>query len=180
MTWAIFSDSHIKAIGEMLTSGSERVLAVVGGALLEDTIYRTLSERLRDIPDIVESILGVDGPLGNTGPQIEVLFLLYGIDQKTRVALKAVAHIRNFFAHDLDASFDSVDKEFVKAINQLNLHDGKTHYPHHLGGGDSPHKIETINNRRDLFTVNLKLGLIALMRDRVSHEPHSSEQRKTP
>jgi hypothetical protein len=176
MAWAIFSNSHLRAIGEMLTSGSERALAVVGGALLEDTLYRTLSERLRNNPEIIERILGTNGPLGNMGAQIDVLYLLYGIDQDTRIALKAITTIRNLFAHEVAASFNSEDKKFVKAIDQLNLHEGKTHYPHHLGGGDGPHKIETIHNQRDRFTVNLKLGLIALMRDRVSHKPHSSEQ----
>ena len=175
MTWAIFSNSHVKGIGEMLTSGSERVLAVVGGALLEDTIHRTLSERLQDKPDVVKNLLEVDRPLGNTAPQIDLLYLLYGIESDTRTALKAVAHIRNRFAHDLDMSFDSEDKDFVKEIEKLNLHKGKTYYPHHLGGGESAYKIEEVTNRRERFTVNLKLGLIALMRDRLSHKPHSNE-----
>ena len=174
MTWAIFSNSHIKAIGEMLTS-SDRVLAVVGGGLLEDTIYRTLSERLRNDRDVVANLLEIDKPLGNTAPQIDLLYLLYGFDGDMRAALKAIAHIRNLFAHELEASFDSEDKEFVKNIEKLNLHRGKTYYPHHLGGGDSTYKIEEVNNKRDRFMVNLKLGLIALMRDRLSHKPHSNE-----
>jgi hypothetical protein len=39
MTWAIFPDEKdTKAVIELLTTGSERVMAVVGGALLEEPL----------------------------------------------------------------------------------------------------------------------------------------------
>ena len=85
--------------------------------------------------------------------------------------------MRNFFAHHTDASFDSLDKNFAEAMRRLVLHEGKTHYPHHLFGPDSNVPIEPITTRRDQFLVNLKLGLIALMRDRISHHEHSSKPR---
>jgi hypothetical protein len=174
MTWAIFDDSHTRGIIEMISSGSERVLTVVGGALLDETVRRTLKERFRDEPGIVANILEVERPLGSLGAKIDVLYLLYGIEQ-TREALKGLAGVRNFFAHNLDASFDSVDKEFLKAMSRLRLHENRTHYPHHLYGGDGPYAIESIKNRRTQFVVNLKLGLIMLMRDRVSHRTHTNQ-----
>ena len=52
-----------------------------------------------------------------------------------------------------------------------------SHYPHHLfSWKDTEAPIEQINNDRDQFIVNLKLGLLALMQDRVSHHKHSNEQ----
>ena len=175
MTWAIFDDVHMQAIGEVIASGSERVTAVVGGALLDDTLRRTLSERLRDHKDIRGKILKVGGAIGNTGPKIDILFMLYAFEKPVRDTLYGIAEIRNFFAHNLDASFDSEDKQMVRAMQKLCLHNGKTVYPHHIYDGDTDLTIETVSTNRDKFLVNLKLCLIMLMRDRVSHETWSNK-----
>jgi hypothetical protein len=183
MTWAIFpGDIHARAVLELITAaahpaGSERIIAVVGGALLEQAVDRTLRERLINIPGLVNNLLGVDRPLGNMGPKIDLLRLLGAIDEKTRTALKGIAGVRNFFAHNLSASFDSLDDDFDKSMKRLVLHENRTHYPHHLFGPDSKIVLEPINSRRDQFIVNLKLGLIALMRDRISHEPFTNRPR---
>lgn len=181
MTWAIFpGDTHLRAVVELVSaglqpSGSERVMAVVGGTLLDEAVTRTLQERLIDDPGIVNNLINVDRPLGNPGPKIDVLYLLGAFDQQTRGALKGIVGVRNFFAHHLDASFDSLDREFLKAMNRLTLQENRTHYPHHLYGPDSKHEIEPITNKKTQFVVNLKLGLIVLMRDRVSHESHTNQ-----
>ena len=62
MTWAVFpDDKYTAAVIELLTeaakpSGSERVMAVVGGALLEEAVDRTLRERLIDDPGVIKKI----------------------------------------------------------------------------------------------------------------------------
>ena len=89
--------------------------------------------------------------------------------------MKGIAGVRNFFAHQLDASFDSLDEKFARAMRRLTLHENKSHYPHHLFGPDSNIAIEPVTSKRDQFVVNLKLALIALMRDRVSHHPHANQ-----
>jgi DNA-binding MltR family transcriptional regulator len=175
MTWAIFpEDRYARAVIELVSTGSERVVAIVGGALLEEAVDRTLRERLLNMPGLVDSLLTVDRPLGNMGPKIDLLRLLGAFDEETRIAIKAVARVRNFFAHHLDASFDSPDTEFVKHVKRLTLHEDRTHYPHHLFGPNSAVAIEPINSKRDQFVVNLKLALITLMRDRISHEPYTN------
>jgi hypothetical protein len=173
MTWAVFDDSHLTAIGELLLTGTERVTAVIGGALLEEAVERTLVERLRDAPKIIEAQFNPEKPLGSIGPQIELLYLLYAIDDSTRQTLKAIAAIRNFFAHNPAVSFAS-DK-IRKSVGQLELHKDKTHYPNPRIGGDSDEGIEEIKDHKTLFLVNLKLGLLGLMRDRVSHKLHTNE-----
>jgi len=176
MTWAIFPhDSHYRAVGELLSTPSERVIAVVGGTLLDEAITRTLSERFRDDDKIVTGLLGLERPLAGLGPKIDTLYLLYAFDTQTRKALKGLVNVRNFFAHNLDASFDSLDKRFLKAMSHLILHEGRTHYPHHLYGPDSNYAIEEIINKQAQFVVNLKLGLIILMRDRLSHETNKNQ-----
>ena len=83
--------------------------------------------------------------------------------------------MRNFFAHRTEAAFDTLDRDFTDAMKRLVLHEGRTHYPHHLFGPDSKMPIEPIASRRDQYVVNLKIGLIALMRDRISHHDHSNK-----
>jgi hypothetical protein len=176
MVWAIFpGNKNEQAVIELVTAGSERVTAVVGGALLEQAVDRTLRERLLNVPELVNALLLVDRPLGNMGPKIDLLRLLGAFDERTRKAMKGIARVRNFFAHHLDASFRSQNKEFTKAVRLLTLHENRTHYPHHLFGTDSDIPIEPIGSEREQFVVNLKLSLIALMRDRIGHVPYSNQ-----
>jgi hypothetical protein len=89
-----------------------------------------------------------------------------------------VVGVRNFYAHNLGASrsFETeTAKEYLDHMAHLTLHEGKTYYPDHRYGGVSKFPIETISDKRGAFLVNLKLCLIALMRDRCSHEPHSNK-----
>jgi hypothetical protein len=181
MTWAVFpEDNYTRAVIELLTeaaksSGSERVVAVVGGALLEEAVDRSLRERLIDDPDVIEDILEPERPLGNIASQINLLYLLGAFDDGVRRALNGLARVRNIFAHRTDSSFDSSDKDLNNAMKLLVLHEARTHYPHHLFGPDGNEPIESVTSRRDQFVVNLKLGLIALMRDRISHHDHSNK-----
>jgi hypothetical protein len=170
MTWAIFADAHIQAVGEIIRSGNDRVTAVVGGALLDDTLRRTLSERFREDRDTTKKLLKVNGALGNAGPKIDLLYQLYAFERPVRNALHGVIQVRNAFAHTLDASFDSDLKEMRDALATLNLHDGLKVYPHFIHKESSDKPIEPIRGNREKFLVNLKLGLIALMKDRVSHK----------
>jgi hypothetical protein len=71
--------------------------------------------------------------------------------------------------------FDSQGKEFLDAVDCLTLHESKRYYPDHRYGGDSNVEIEPVKDKHTQFIVNLKLGLIALMRDRCSHERHSNK-----
>ncbi|WP_372928675.1 hypothetical protein [Methyloceanibacter sp.] len=177
MTWAIFEEEpNTVAIGELLSSKSDRVVAVVGGALLDEHLQRTLIRRLRK-SGVIDGLIKQDAPLGNVGPKIDLLYLLQAFEKPMYQALKAIAGVRNFFAHELDASFQSQDSKFLDHMKYLNLHKSRSHYPHHwLPWEDTKVPLEPINNNRDQFIVNLKLGLLALMQDRVSHHRHSNDQ----
>ena len=116
-----------------------------------------------------------ENALGNTTPQIDLLYLLGALDDKTCKAMKGLAGIRNYFAHHTNPSFNSQDEDFVsRSIKRLTLHEGRTYYPHRLWGPDTTIPLEPVNTRRDQFIVNLKLALVFLMRDRVSHAAHSN------
>ena len=177
MTWAIFKEEpNTVAIGELLSSRSDRVVAVIGGALLDEHVRRTLLRRLRE-SRVTDGLIKQDAPLGNVGPKIDLLYLLHALEKPTYQALKAVAGVRNFFAHELDASFQSEDPKFLDHMRYLTLQTSRTLYPHpRHPWEDTEVPLEPISNNRDQFVVNLKLGLLALMQDRVSHHRHSNEQ----
>jgi hypothetical protein len=173
MVWALFSEPQFRAIDEMVKFGSERIIAIVGGTLLDEALRLTLKERLRE-SGVSNKLFRVNGALGNLGPKIDLAYLLYAIDKPTRAAAEGISEIRNFFAHNLDASFNSEHNDMLDALGQLTLHDGRTHYPFHQGEYDTEHKIPAISNNVDKFVINLQLVLLFLMRDRSRHVTWSS------
>lgn len=168
MTWAIFDQEHPRAIAEIIT-GSDRVAAIVGATLLDATLRRTLQERFREENDIGPKLMKPSGALGNAGPKIDVLYLLGAFGKPTRNTLYGLSETRNYFAHNLESSFDATNPKLIEALGKLVLHEGRTVYPHHIYDQDSDIEIGPITTNRDRFLVNLRLSLIALMRDRMSH-----------
>ena len=134
MPWAILADEEKRdtnAIFELISSQTARITAVVGGALLDEHIRRTLSERLRR-SGVSDWLLKFDSPLGNLGPRIDLLYVLHAIDKPMRSALQGIAGVRNFYAHDLGASpsFKSeTAEEFVENMKMLTLHVGEDSLP---------------------------------------------------
>lgn len=175
MPWATFSDAHLRAIDEIEKSDSDRIAAIVGVAILDDTLRLTLTERLQNDKNITGKLLKPNGALGNTEPKIDLLYLLYSFEKPVRNALYGLCHIRNLFAHNLDASFDSQEEKMIEEINKLILHDNKKYYPHHLFDKDSDFEIEPVISNRDRFLVNLRFCLRVLMRDRCSHVMSSNK-----
>lgn len=150
MTWAIFNDNHTEAIGEILSAQNAhpRIIAVVGGALLDDHLRRTLKERLRDDPNLRGKLLEDTRPLGQAGPKNDLLYMLHAYDKKTWKAISGLIEVRNFFAHDLIASFDSTDNKFVAGMNKLELHEQRKFYPNHKDWSDTTTCLPKFTNNR--------------------------------
>lgn len=174
--WAFLDNSQRDAVTEMLSSNSDRIIAVLGGAILDNTLRRTLEERLRD-SGVNEVLFRAGGPLGNTVPKIDLGYLLYAFEKAERNVMYGIAEIRNHFAHHLNAHFDS--KELDGSFKKLTLHN-RAFFP--LAAKKTGKKIpmEKASTKRDVFVVNLKVSLIVLMGDRLRHKLHSSEPLKTP
>lgn len=179
MIWPIFDNNdHHQAITNIINSESDVIAAVVGGAMLDEAITETLRLRFRnDDRDSTKKLLKPSGAMGNSGAKIDVLYQLQFIDKTTHRTLAGMTKIRNAFAHNLAITFDSDEKDIVDGIKMLRLHEGLTHYPHTFLKRRSMSPIEPIVTNRDKFTVNLKLGLNALMHVRVDHRPHTLEKR---
>jgi hypothetical protein len=174
MTWLAYRDPYLKAIRELTKSKSERILAVVAGALLDSALRVTLEPRLAPDKDTKRQLFKDNGPLGGQN-KVGLAALLYVIDRPTAKAMTAIYTVRNPFAHNLDMSFKSDDQRMKNALADLTLHEQHTFYPHPFTIGYSSNRIERVGSERTRLTVNLKLLLILLHQDRQKHYPQSNQ-----
>jgi hypothetical protein len=171
MVWPIQSEQQHKALYEIEQAHSPRIVAVVGGALLDQSLRFALEYRMRRDKDTRKKLFRENGPLGGLQNKIDLGYLLHMYDARTQLALSGISEVRNLFAHHLDMKFGATDQRMVKALEKLTLHDGRVKYPSPFWDGDTEHVIENLNDARTRFLVNLKLCLILLTKDQLAHEP---------
>jgi hypothetical protein len=178
MVWAIGNPAQNIALKELIHGqSSDRVVGIVGGAILEDALREAMIERFRDVTghnaDMNEKLFRVGGPLGFFMPKIDLGYQLHMFEKPIRNAMYGIADIRNLFAHQLDMTFDSTNSKLIEATKKLTLHEGRTHYP--IPNWDSQnlgYELEPTATTQGKFFVNLKLCLIWLFGDRNRHHPN--------
>ena len=186
MVWAVLNKDHDEALKELIKGqSSDRVVAIIGGAMLDSNLRRALELRMRQKDgktDMNEKLFRVGGPLGNTGPKIDLGYQLRMLDKPTRNAMYGLSEIRNLFAHSISMKFDNANKKMSEFSDKLSLHELHTNYPsvNHLQDTGVP--LEPVRNTREKFIVNLKLCLLMLIADYASHEPWCNTPRdpRTP
>ena len=182
MVWAILNEDQRAALGELIEGQkSDRIVSVIGGAILEDSLRRALELRMRPKDgntDMNDKLFRVGGPLGNFGPKIDLGYQLYMFDKPYRNAMYGISEIRNLFAHNLSMTFASGGPKMNTALDKLALHVGQTHYQSALWEGDSAHIIEATDTAKDKILVNLKMCLLWLMLDNAKHQPWSNVPRR--
>jgi hypothetical protein len=172
MVWAIWGAEQNAAINE-LTHGqqSDRIVAILGGALLDDSLRRALELRLRakdGNTDMNEKLFRVNGPLGNLQPKIDLGYQLYMLDKPYRNAMYGLAEIRNLFAHNLSMTFADSGEKMINAFAKLMLHNDKEFFPS-WPGQENKHPIGSVNSLKDRFLINLQFCLLWLMMDSIKH-----------
>ena len=82
-----------------LNNSSDRSLALVGAALVDDTLKRKLCNFLHEDKGATKSLFGRSRPLGSFSSRIDLgrLVGLYGDDARTE--MHTIREIRNDFAH---------------------------------------------------------------------------------
>jgi len=172
MVWPLFGDhsEKMQAIIRILTSDDDVVTAVLGGALLEEAVERTLRERMANDKHGVARLFDLDKPLAPISPQVDILYMLWGADHGIKPfsvvsekliwnAMRGIAKIRNVFAHNLGVTFGSNDAALTKAFNDVTLHKYITYYPDPRTGKATAINVEDATTRREQFIINLKLCL---------------------
>ena len=177
MIWSVQNTEQIQAVGEIKHSKSDRAVAIVCGAIVEQRLELSLKWRLRPHDSTHKRLFKPSGPLGPFGNKVDLGFLLYMYDKPTWQALNSICQNRNKFAHNLSQSFSYPDKELEIAIRGLTLHEGVKFYPLPFSSksGDTKEKIRKPTNNKQMFVRNVKLALIVLMRDFDAHAPQSNQ-----
>lgn len=175
MVWFQLNNQTAEAIREIELSPSERIVAVVSGALLDQALHHAIQTRMRNDEATMRRLFKGTGPLSGAN-KIHLGFLLYMFDEPMRDAMIAVSDIRNLFAHELGMSFKfKRDDRMRKAFSVLVLHQGRPYFPSPFWEGDSEYPLDPVTDERSQFLVNLRLCLIWLRADDNKHLAYSNE-----
>jgi hypothetical protein len=181
MVWMALNAEQNEAINELVqTQQSDRIVAILGGALLDDSIRQALELRLRardGNTDMNEKLFRVGGPLGNLQPKIDLGYQLHMLDKPHRNSMYGLAEIRNLFAHNLSMTFSDSSEKIKIASAKLTLHDGKEFYPSPIIRYENTYQIGPVNSLKDKFLVNLKFCLLWLLMDHLKHQRNSNVPR---
>ncbi|MHB8270999.1 hypothetical protein [Bradyrhizobium sp.] len=174
MVWPVLNGDQNTALKELIDQQqSDRIVAIVGASMLDDSLRQALEWRLRK-SSAASLLFSPQRALGNTGPKIELAYLLNMFEKPTFLAMQGLADIRNLFAHRLSMTFADQDQKFKDALAKLTLHKGRTKYPNPFTERDSEYDLEPTDTVKGIFIVNLKLALTELMADMHKHLPHSN------
>jgi hypothetical protein len=175
MIWSVQNTEQIQAVGEIEHSRSERVIAIVCGAMVEQRLEIALKFRLHCHDHTQKQLFKPSGSLGPFKNKIDLGFLLYMYEKPLWLALTGICEIRNKFAHRLDQTFHGGDDQFKASLKHLILHEGVKFYPNPFMWSDTEERLRKPKNNREVFVTNVKLALVALMRDMLLHHPQSNE-----
>jgi DNA-binding MltR family transcriptional regulator len=115
---AAVGESVPRFVASLVVEGSERSAVIVGAAQLDDSLERLLLKVLKPQSDKNDRLFGVNGPLRDTYPKINLAYRLGIIDDDVEQALQLVRKIRNDFAHSLESASLS-DSPHGDRLNEL-------------------------------------------------------------
>jgi DNA-binding MltR family transcriptional regulator len=102
MVWWIGGSDKIAKALEQLGRSSDRAIAIIAAAIMEEHITEAIKRRWQDAPAVIRRMLQTEGPLGNFGPKIDLVFLMGLISPEGHRDMTLIKKVRNKFAHYLD------------------------------------------------------------------------------
>jgi hypothetical protein len=178
VVWAILNRDQQAALREITKFDSDRVMAILGGAMLDDSLRRTLEHRFRPDEKVNENLFKVTGALGNLRPKIDLAYQLYMIEKPMRNTMYGINEIRNTFAHNMNGSLNTPDEKLQASLKQLTLHETERVYkpPSHNAKVEDQllRIVEPVTDDKTRFIVNLKICLMWLMGDFSRHIANSN------
>jgi hypothetical protein len=99
---------------------SDRAVAIVGPAFLDNLLTEMLISFLVDDSTEVARLMQPEGPLGTFGSKVSACYCLGLIGETVKSDLRLVAKVRNRFAHDLRATF--LDEKIAAWCGGLRWH----------------------------------------------------------
>ena len=92
---------HFTQVLSEFLKGDDRTVAILGAALVEESLEQTLRFQLAGDTKVVDSLFKPDRPLGTFGAKIDLCFAIGIIGKITYASLKKIKDVRNRFAHEL-------------------------------------------------------------------------------
>src|SRR6202035_1300875 len=102
MVWWVGGSKPIEEAIKQIERNSDPPIGIIAAAMLEEHITNAIKRRWHESPAMVRRMLQVDGPLGNFGPKIDLVFLMGLISADGHHDMILIKKIRNKFAHYLD------------------------------------------------------------------------------
>jgi hypothetical protein len=177
MVWAVINEEIKDAVAEFADSPSDRVCAIVGVAMIEETLRRSLELRLR-ASGLVERLFSPNRATGTYAAKVDLGYLLGMYEKEVHGTLEKMGAIRNAFAHRL--SIKSFDHAALRDNwSTLTLHTAYKRYPHPFHAGESI-EVEPCTTKRECFIINARIIMVLLMRDMRLHSPNSNLPQPLP
>lgn len=178
----------MSTIAEEFQGESDRIVAIVGGAYLDQLLTSLLQSVFIGEAD-AEGLLSEIGPLGSNGSRCKLAYCLGLIRKHQRDDLALVAKIRNKFAHvHTSLSFDDVPiNDLCKNLRQAQFLDTLRAAASHHNLVSSDDSVETFiksltetPRRRFITTVVTLAGSLLRRIDLVSRKDEKKWFSKNP
>jgi hypothetical protein len=117
--WPLLNEAELASVEELETQ-SDRGVAIMGGAFVEERIRQAILHRLRPLSKTMrDRLFNGDKPLSSFAAKIDLGFALGLYGPATRADLDRVRRVRNIFAHELaPCDFARADiKDLVEKIS---------------------------------------------------------------
>jgi hypothetical protein len=172
MVWAILGNEMNGAMAEIINNPSDRVVAILGTSVIDESLRRTLENRFRASSLIDDAFKPQGGVLGTLHAKAQIAYLMRVIEREERLALVGIQEIRNLFAHKLNIR-DFYSEDLKEGFEKLKLHEKYQKFPYPFFEGESEFTVPKPTHLRETFLVNLEILTVVLMKDRQQHEPHT-------
>ena len=96
-----------RLIAEEMKTGSDRACAIVGATALDQCLSDLIAAWFVGSPKDADALLGVERPLGTFGAKIKCAYCLGLLNRPAYLDFELIRRIRNQFAHEITASFDT-------------------------------------------------------------------------
>jgi hypothetical protein len=164
--WALVNEAELASVEE-LESQSDRGVAIMGGAFVEERVRQAILHRLRPLSKTMrDRLFNGDRPLSSFSAKIDLGFALGLYGPVTRADLDRVRRVRNIFAHSLaPCDFSRADiEDLVTKIclpERIKKVEGDPHYSYKIIG---PIPLEP----KPRMILSIKLFLAYLYSESVS------------
>jgi hypothetical protein len=105
--FGIPAPARVMDIRHRLSGESDRGCVVLASSYLDEQLARLLREVLVDDESVADQLLDDRGALATFSARIDMTYMLGYLPNEQRKALHIVRKVRNDFAHDVDANFDT-------------------------------------------------------------------------